>query len=125
MFTSKITDKVPEDTSDSIKNVVQQPVTTIIEPKLKKPIKKKPNIELFDDDSCLKCGRQGSKVFKNECGHCLCQDCFVEMYRSDDLLFCPECHGDFERAFIVKAATDKEAVMCLICDKNYSRVAGV
>ena len=71
MFTSKV-DKVTEDTSDSIKNVPIQPLTTIIEPKLKKPPKKRPNIELFDDDSCLKCGRLGLKVIKNECGHCLC-----------------------------------------------------
>ena len=47
------------------------------------------------------------------------------MYRADDQLFCPDCHAEFERTFIIKAATDKEAIQCLICDKNYSRPAGV
>jgi hypothetical protein len=54
-----------------------------------------------------------------ECGHGMCQKCFVDLYRSPNEVHCPRCETVADRHFMVNAGTNSELCMCTICEKGF------
>lgn len=51
----------------------------------------------------------------------MCQECFVDLYRSGEPLNCPRpnCEKLIDRAFIHKSAVNQDTSFCTLCDKRF------